>query len=246
MPEPTPDPAFSAAAIAELQQLLLAGDDVSDFLQQLARLATGMLPGQASCGITIRRDRRPVTVASSDHRASQVDEIQYGHDSGPCLTSLDTGEVIVIDDLATDDRWAEYQMPALSHGVRSSLSLPLDADGTVVGALNFYGTVPRTFGPEEQLAGRRFAEEASRALTLALRLADQTEMSENLRSTLASRAVIDQAIGIIMGQNRCTADEGFELLRTASQNRNMKLRDIAADIVTSVSGRPPASAPRFS
>ena len=71
-------------------------------------------------------------------------------------------------------------------------------------------------------------------------------MSAHLQAALASRAVIDQAVGIIMGQNRCTVDEAFEVLRSISQNRNVKLRDIAADMVTAVSGQPPTDKPRFS
>ena len=101
------------------------------------------------------------------------------------------------------------------------MSLPLHTDSEVVGALNIYATQAWTFGPPEQLVGGRFAEEASRALTLAVRLAEHSEMSAHLQAALASRAVIDQALGIIMGQNRCTADEAFEVLRTASQNRNV-------------------------
>ncbi len=185
-------------------------------------------------------------MASSDTRASQVDEIQYGHDEGPCLHSLATGKVVVVDDLASDDRWGGYQLPALGHGVRSSLSLPLRTDGQVIGALNIYATEPRTFGPPEQVIAGRFADEASRALVLAVRIAERTEMSEHLQTALASRAVIDQALGIIMGQNRCTAHQAFEVLRTASQNRNVKLRDIAAEMVTAVGGQPPATEPRFS
>jgi GAF domain-containing protein len=236
----------ASSAVAELLQLLLATQDITDFLDELATLTTKVLPGELSCGITMRRGRGVTTMASSDTRASQVDEIQYAHDEGPCLHALTTGEVIVVDDLASDDRWGGYQMPALSHGVRSSLSLPLHTDSQVIGALNIYATQAWTFGPPEQLVGGRFADEASRALTLAMRLAEHSEMSQHLQTALASRAVIDQALGIIMGQNRCTADEAFEVLRTASQNRNVKLRDIAADIVTSVSGQPPTDNPRFS
>jgi AmiR/NasT family two-component response regulator len=77
-------------------------------------------------------------------------------------------------------------------------------------------------------------------------MAERSEMSAHLQAALASRAVIGQAVGIIMGQNRCTADEAFEVLRAISQNRNVKLRDIAADMITAVSGQPPADTPRFS
>jgi GAF domain-containing protein len=236
----------SASAAAELQELLLATEDITGFLDQLVTLAAKVLPGDLFCGITMRRGRGAMTVASSDARASQVDEIQYGHNEGPCLHSMRTGQVVVIDDLASDDRWGGYQMPALGHGVRSSLSLPLHTDGQTIGALNIYATQPRVFGPQEQLIAGRFADEASRALALAVRIAERTEMSEHLQNALASRAVIDQALGIIMGQNRCTADEAFEVLRTISQNRNVKLRDIAAEMITAVSGRPPTDQARFS
>ncbi|WP_214367335.1 ANTAR domain-containing protein [Pseudonocardia sp. H11422] len=71
-------------------------------------------------------------------------------------------------------------------------------------------------------------------------------MSQHLQAALASRAVIDQALGILMGQNKSAADQAFEILRTISQNRNVKLRDVAAEVITAVSGQPPADAPRFS
>jgi GAF domain-containing protein len=246
-PAPAPSShAESSSAVAELQQLLLSTDDITEFLDQLATLTVKVLPGEVFCGITLRRDHSVFTVASSDSRASQVDEIQYGHDNGPCLRTLATGEVVVVDDLAQDDRWGGYRMPALGHGVRSSLSLPLRGDGEVIGALNIYATTPRAFGPAEQLVAGRFADETSRALALAVRMAERTEMSAHLQNALASRAVIDQALGIIMGQNRCTADEAFEVLRAISQNRNVKLRGIAAEMITAVSGQPPTDTPRFS
>src|SRR3954462_10987253 len=103
------------------------------------------------CGVTLRRNRRAYPVARSDSRASQVDEIQYGHDEGPCLRSLATGQVVVIDDLADDDRWGDYRVRAPGHGVRSSLSLPLCAAGTVIRALNIYASTPLAFGPADQL-----------------------------------------------------------------------------------------------
>jgi GAF domain-containing protein len=237
---------MSPSAATELQELLLATEGITGFLDQLAALVVTLLPDDLSCGITLRRHHGTMTVASSDTRASQVDEIQYGYGYGPCLRSLHTGEVVVVDDLAIDDRWGAYQMPALGHGVRSSLSLPLRTNGEAIGALNIYASTPHVFGPHEQLAAGRLADEASRALALAVRIADRTEMSEHLQAALASRAVIDQALGIIMGQKRCTADEAFDLLRTISQNRNIKLHDIAAEMIRAVSGRPPAEEPRFS
>jgi GAF domain-containing protein len=235
----------TTVAAADLQQLLLDTPDITDFLQELVVLAVTALPDEVSCGLTMRRDHRPMTVSSSDQRASQADEVQYRHDDGPCLTSLRTGEPVEIIDLVEDDRWGRYRSSALAHGVRSSLSLPLSAAGQVIGALNFYSSTPGLFvGPAGDLAAG-FAGEASRALALAIRIADRSELSEHLQAAMVSRAMIDQALGIIMGQNRCSAGAAFELLRSISQNRNVKLRDVAAQMVTAVGGEPADELPRF-
>lgn len=203
------------------------------------------LDGDLSCGITLRRAHRATTVTSSDDRAARVDEVQYDRGEGPCLTSLDTGEIVSVVDLLEDDRWDEYRGPALAHGVRASLSLPLGNDGDVIGALNIYASRAHAFDADDQRRAAQFATEASRALTLALRIAERTEMSAQLQEALASRAVIDQALGIIMAQRRCTADEAFDTLRTVSQNSNVKVRDVAARLVASVSGQPAPTAARF-
>ncbi len=236
----------STSAAAELQQLLLATEDVTEFLHQLARLTVSTLDGDLWCGITLRRDRHPITVASSDARADRVDEVQYEHDQGPCLSSLDTGEVVEIDDLVHDERWTDYRPGALAHGVRASLSLPLRSGGAVLGVLNVYAGRPHAFGAEQRGRAERFAAEASGALALAVRIAERTEVSTQLEEALASRAVVDQALGIVMAQRRCTADEAFETLRAISQNSNTKLREVAAGIVAAVSGQRAPDGARFS
>ncbi len=234
-----------ASAAAELQQLLLATDGITDFLDHLVRLTVTSSGADLWCGVTLRRDHRPVTVASSDTRADQVDEVQYQHDQGPCLTSLATGEVVHVEDLVDDHRWGQYRPRALAHGVRSSLSLPLDTGGNVIGALNIYAASPNAFSDADRTHAEQFAAEASRALVLAVRLAERVEMSAQLEEALGSRAVIDQALGITMGERRCTADEAFELLRSISQNSNVKLHDVAAGMVAAVSGRPAPGTARF-
>jgi AmiR/NasT family two-component response regulator len=90
-----------------------------------------------------------------------------------------------------------------------------------------------------------FAGHCAAALALSLRQADQAQVQLQLREAMASRTVIDQAMGILMAQQRCTADEAFETLRAASQHRNRKLRGVAADIIIRVSGQPPRSAGPF-
>jgi GAF domain-containing protein len=121
----------------------------------------------------------------------------------------------------------------------------LYADGRSVGALNLYAREAAAFGAAQEQRAEDFAENASGALMLAKRLASRADLIEQLRSTLASRTVIDQALGIIMAREHCTQSRAFAILRSASQSSNVKLRDIAAAIVTSVSGEPPQPPPAF-
>ena len=237
-------PGDVAASIAEIHELLLGTETIQEFLAELARLAVLTVGHGLSCGITLQPNGRPMTVASTDALAAQVDEVQYGLDEGPCLHALRTGTLVSIEDLASDHRWTEYAATALQHGIRSSLSLPLSSGRDTVGAFNLYSRVAGSFGQLATRRAERFAQNASGALSIAIRLADHVALTDQLRASLASRSVIDQAIGVLMAQRRITAAEAFAILRTTSQNRNIKLRAFAAQIVEGASAQPPQP-PRF-
>ena len=195
-------------------------------------LASQRVISGAVCGLTMVMGTKPRTIASSADLASRVDEIQYGSGDGPCLHSIRTSSVIVVEDLAQEDRWGPYRQHARDQGVRSSLSVPImNVDAVATGALNLYFTEPTRYSPEQIQLGRHFADQASGALQLATRLAQQATLTSQLQEAMTSRSVIDQAIGILMAQNRCSPAEAFDVLRRASQNRNVKLHALATDIV---------------
>jgi len=235
-----------ASAYATLNLLLLNSDSTESFLEELAGVAARIIEPPASCGITVRRERRPVTVAASDSRAAAVDEAQYSAGEGPCLEALDTALTIDVPDLHEDRRWPTYRQKALEAGIRCTLSLPLMVDGQAVGAMTLYGykTVGQ-FHEGERARAEAFAAQASTALNLMMQRIQQTELSNQLEQALASRTLIDQALGILIAQQRCSSAEAFDLLRRHSQNNNRKLRDVAADVIERASGRPPAPPPGF-
>lgn len=243
--EEKPAELSAAADLKGLQDALLSTQSVEQFLHELAELAARLGSADLSCGMTMQPGGRPVTVACSDPLAAQVDEVQYQLDDGPCLHAMRGNRIVRIEDTADTARWPEFEAQAASHGIRSCLSLPLKVDGEAVGALNLYARRASAFGAARSRRAEDFAENASGALTLAMRLASHTALIEQLRTSLGSRAVIDQALGIIMAREHCTQDRAFGILRAASQKHNVKLRDIASSVVTSVAGEPPQAAPRF-
>ncbi len=222
--------------VRELTDLLIATASFEDYVQQIVDLAAVRVAPGASCGLTMRIDGTVRTVAASGDLASRVDEIQYGTGTGPCLESMETGTVVTVPDMLEEDRWGDYRVHAIRHGVRSSLSLPIAGRGQASGALNLYFTTPGAFDAGQVQRGMHFADQCSGALQLATRLAEQATLTAQMWEAMESRSIIDQAIGIVMAQNRCDATTAFGMLRTASQNRNVKLRIVASDIVGAVTG----------
>ncbi|WP_298459005.1 GAF and ANTAR domain-containing protein [uncultured Cellulomonas sp.] len=233
------DPAVLRPGAMELLQLVMSTPGVEAYLDEVAAMAQGVSPAIAGVGVTLRRHGQVLSVATSNALAGSVDEVQYGMDTGPCLETLRTGHVVHVPEVTEESRWGGYPDHALSRGVRSSLSLPLRVGGTTVGALNVYAVQPRSFTAElaEQLS--TFAAQAQVALALALRSTEQSDAVEQLHAAMQSRSVIDQALGILMARQQCTADEAFAVLRAGSQSRNRKIADIAAEIITATTGHAP-------
>jgi GAF domain-containing protein len=124
--------------------------------------------------------------------------------------------------------------------LRSSLSVPLALADDATGALNMYVFERHEFDDAERAAIGMFCADASRAVSLAVRYDRLDQQNRHLHKAMASRRVIDQAIGLVMAQNRCGPDEAFDILRRASQNRNVKLSNLAGDMIRKVSGAEPA------
>jgi AmiR/NasT family two-component response regulator len=66
------------------------------------------------------------------------------------------------------------------------------------------------------------------------RYVEARETAEHLRTALTSRAVIDQAKGMLMAIRRISADDAFALLVEQSQRENVKLREVAERFVERV------------
>ncbi|MGV2922062.1 GAF and ANTAR domain-containing protein [Streptomyces alfalfae] len=221
-----------------MTQWLLETDSLEQFLQTLADAALDMT-GFEGVGVTLERDGRPLTVVSSGSPAPDLDEKQYGQDDGPCLQSLRKAEEVAVRDMAAETRWGDYPAYAASRGIRSSLSLPIAAHTHTAGALNVYAAPPDAFAGVDVGALRSLAAEATGGIAVARRISETQEFAEQMRTAMRSRSVIDQALGVVMGQRRCTAEEAFDILRSASQRRNVKLRDLCGELLTNLTGRPP-------
>jgi hypothetical protein len=123
---------------------------------------------------------------------------------------------------------------ALAAGVHGVYAHPLQARGELLGVLNLYAHEPNLFTDSTQRIAVQFVEPAALLLSGVLRRIGQDELITELRRGMSSRAVIDQAIGIVMGRHRCRPDQALARLRKMSNDRNIKLRELAASMVDAV------------
>jgi GAF domain-containing protein len=223
----------------KLSQVPLVNRSLEEVLGDITEIATGGIPGSEATSITLIRADKPFTAAHFGEMALAADELQYEKGYGPCIDAGRGGVVLRIDDVGTETRWPDYMAHVAETGVRSSLSVPLPYQGTSVGALNIYSSRAAAFASPESLeAGLEVAETIAVAVVNADAHAQLSDDARNMRIAMDSRAVIEQAKGVLMAQRHVDADQAFEILREASQRYNRKLRDIAAGIVESTQERP--------
>jgi hypothetical protein len=241
----TDDGKAQVAALLELQSILLDAVGVEDLADGVARAAARHVGPATSATITLRRDGRPTLVSASDPAAAACDEVEYATGDGPCLEAVDTGRLVHVADVAGETRWPRWRAAALVHGFGSAAALPRVVRPGVEIALNLYAPEPQAWTQQALSVADIYADQVACGLTFFLRTVDEAELNADLRATLVSRAVIDQALGVIMAENRCTSAEAMSILRSASRHRKSKLRDVAATVVEGVAGSPPCNADTF-
>lgn len=205
-------------------------------LHRVAELAQATLGDSAAASVTLIQDGRAATAAQTDPVALVLDEAQYDAADGPCLEAAAQDTVLVADDLATEQRWPAFTAAARGCGIRSTLAAGIVREGAVAAALNVYAVEPAAFGREQIAAAELFASYAAVTLSNAAQLSESRRLADQLSEAMASRAVIEQAKGILVAQRGVSPEEAFRMLASASQSSNRKLRDIAQSMVDGAAG----------
>jgi GAF domain-containing protein len=207
-----------------------------DMLDAVAKFATHAIPGVDGAGVALveahnRKGGVRTTAATADF-VIEIDTVQYEVlREGPCLTAMESGRPSVSGSLGSDERWPRFGGRVARMGVHSALSLPLIAGDRVIGAINAYARQRDVFAQHAVELGSQFAGPAAVAVYNALLLSEARERTSRLQRALESRAVIDQAIGIIRSRTGTDGDEAFAGLVRISQAENVKLAVVAQRLV---------------
>jgi anti-anti-sigma factor len=218
-------------ALEQLAEALNREENVAVLLQRTCQHALQVIPQANMASVSLVRDDGADSVAMTDDHAVEIDEAQYASGEGPCLEAAKTGQVVRVTVSDIRDKWPAFADVAGKAAVASYLSAPLFIDSEYQGSLNLYGEGSHGFGELDAALLELYVTAAEAALRSARRWLEARELAENLRTALTSRAVIDQAKGIVMATRRVTADEAFTRLVEQSQNENVKVRDLAQRFV---------------
>lgn len=231
-----------ADGLRGLAALVTGSLSLDDLLAAIAGFAAQAVPGVDGAGVTVLRPRGAAmgigawSVTAPFVR--EIDIIQYETlQEGPCITCMQERVAVISGSLGSDQRWPRFGGRVARLGVSSSLSLPLLIGDQVVGSINCYAYGEDVFGQHAVRMGSLFAGPAAVSVFNAQVMTAARDTVEQLTHALESRAVIDQAIGIIRARSGATADEAFDRLRRMSQNENTKLREVAGRLVEEAARR---------
>lgn len=219
-----------AERIASLARLLLSDDDPDATLRQLAELALEVIPGSTAAGVVAAADAA-WSFAASAGTVTDLHHSQLQTGDGPVAEALRYGEARRIDNAVDEDRWPAVCAAMVSENLKSCLVLPLGTDRRPGGALAVYSEKPDAFTGSSHDIALLFAAQGGVAVRNAALYRGCRRMVANLQIALASRAVIEQAKGILVAEYGYPPDVAFKRLSAMSQNSNRKVRDIASDLV---------------
>ena len=212
--------------LADAVRELDAQEDPPHTLETIVAITPEFFEGCDYVGVSLVEHGRVHTPAATNEKLRELDESQYDLGQGPCRDAIRNHPTVLVHDLATDSRWPEWGRAMVAElGIRSSLSFRLfTRRHDSWGALNVYATKPNAFSEEDVLHGQTIA--AMCAVVLARSIQD-----EQLATALESRTVIGQALGMVMERYGLDEDSAFNVLRRIASQDNLKLRDLAAQIV---------------
>lgn len=216
-----------AQDMAAMARDLLAQESVDATLERITGSATELVEGCDAAGILVLSGGEVHTLAPTDELVTASDRLQERLGEGPCFDAarIKEGErVFRIPDFTQEQpSWPDFAPQANQLGVGSMMGFLLYTEDEELGALNVYSRKPGAFTEVSELAGWLLASHAAVAFSSA-------RTHSQMERAVATRHMIGEAMGILMGSHQLTEKQAFDTLRRYSQENNVKLREVARQI----------------
>lgn len=218
-------PSATAADFAEMAVAVHAEGTVEETVDRILAFALSAVQCAYAGVILQRRGKTIETFATTDPLVAGLDELQTTLGEGPDIALVSDRLGVIVSDTATDPRWPEWGRQAAELGIHSMLGTRLYTAKRTVGTLNLYDPAPNHFDLDDQAVAHVMARHAAAALVKA-------RTTANLWHAIDARKRIGQAQGILMERYALAEDQAFQVLLRYSQNNNMKLRDVAEELIS--------------
>jgi ANTAR domain len=222
-------------AVRSAELLRIASASEARALDRLAVLAAGQVPGAAGAAAAAWREGSLTAAAASHPDLAKLTDAERAAGYGPMTASIAEAGSVYCPDTAAEERWPDYAAAALRCGVRCVVSIAHRADGTAV-TLLLAAARPRALDPEQLPLAELLVALGGAVLGNASEYGDSQRIALQLADGARARELVDQAKGMLMHALGCTADEALQQLRLVSQQRNIKVTDMAARIIESHGG----------
>jgi transcriptional regulator with GAF, ATPase, and Fis domain len=223
-----------AQTFVELADTLVAGYDLMEFLQTLTERCVELLEVDAA-GLLLADARGTLQlVAASTEQARVAELFQIQNDEGPCLDCFNTGQAVIISDMAAEQasaRWPRFAAAAQEMGFAAVHAIPMRLRDQVIGTLNLFRTAPAGLDPAVARVARALVDVATIGILQERAVHQQELVASQLQVALNSRVMIEQAKGILAERLQITPDEAFLMLRRYARDHNHPLTLLAGDVI---------------
>ena len=219
--------------LVELADTLVADFDVVELLTLLTDRCVDVLEVDAAGLMLVAPEGDLRVMASSSETMRVLELFELQAQEGPCLDCYRTGQPVVNQDLAVaNGRWPRFAAEALAAGFQTVHSLPMRLRGVVIGALNMFSVGKGEMEAADLDAAQAMADVATIAILQHRAALEAQILNEQLNYALNSRIVIEQAKGMIAERETLNMEQAFSMLRNHARNHNLRLVDVARDIIT--------------
>jgi GAF domain-containing protein len=220
-------------ALNELGRLRFGEMRVEDAMHQIVQTTHAIFSVDGAGLMLANAEHHLLNAAVSDSRMKHLEELQIRYQEGPCIAAFEDKQLVRAEDLTQEIRWPSFSPHAVARGVRAVLASPIPYNQDAVGVVAVMSEQSRPWSAEAELALLAFTDLAALLIATMLMGEQQTELAAQLQSALNSRAIIEQAKGVLIGRQGLSAHAAYQQLRAQARSERRKLAVVSADLVRS-------------
>jgi GAF domain-containing protein len=218
-------------ALTELGQLRFGEMRVDEAMHRIVQTTHAIFSVDGAGLMLADGEHHLRNAAVSDARVRHLEELQIRHQEGPCITAFDDKVLVGAEDLVSDPRWPSFGPAALERGVRAVLASPIPYNQDAVGVVAVLSQERHPWSAEAELALLAFTDLAALLIASMMMSEQQTVLATQLQGALNSRAIIEQAKGVLIGQQGLSAHAAYEQIRAQARAERRKIAVVSAELV---------------